>query len=197
MNKTVATAIFTLQKRYITCLIVLAKCLSPSHAALGYSLYEQYQIWRKSEQLPCSSFKGFQHNRFGRTGFLATLFLQQREDLVRFWDEFVDENSNLLVLAIHAYLSNEWFIKGCSVYQVWYIITNRQTNTLFISFYYYEKWTVKNISKLNVNTERQDLFKFLLRYSTTIWSSLSANFSESMNHQAKEGRIGRVSRIYY
>ena len=44
-------------------LIAICKCLSPSHAALSYSLYQRYKDWRDDQQLPVSNFKGFQSNR--------------------------------------------------------------------------------------------------------------------------------------
>jgi len=57
-------------------LIALAKALSPSHAALSYSLYMQYKIWWSEKGLEDKvSFKGFQTNRIGRVAILASLFL--------------------------------------------------------------------------------------------------------------------------
>ena len=97
-------------------LIAIAKCLSPSHAALSYSLYQQYKDWREEQDLPISNFKGFCSNRFGRTAFLASLFLEHSMDLKEYWDTCVDENSNKLVLALNSYFDNEWFFLGCQVY---------------------------------------------------------------------------------
>ena len=81
-------------------LIALAKGLSPSHAALIYSLYMRYKNWRKENDLDTTGFKGFQSNRFGRTPELARIFLLHRDELIRFFEETVEENSNLLVLAL-------------------------------------------------------------------------------------------------
>ena len=97
-------------------LIAIAKCLSPSHAALSYSLYQQYKDWREEQDLPISNFKGFCSNRFGRTAFLASLFLEHSMDLKEYWDTCVDENRNKVVLALNSYFDNEWFFLGCQVY---------------------------------------------------------------------------------
>ena len=99
-------------------LIALAKALSPSHAALSYSLYMQYKIWRSEKGLEYKvSFKGFQSNRIGRIAFLASLFLEHKKDLLKFFEETVDENSNKLVLALSDYMSSEWFSTGCEIYK--------------------------------------------------------------------------------
>ena len=63
------------------------------------------------------SFKGFQSNRIGRIAFLASLFLEHKKDLLRFFEETVDENSNKLVLALSDYMSSEWFSTGCEIYK--------------------------------------------------------------------------------
>ena len=99
-------------------LIALAKGLSPSHAALSYSLYMRYKNWRKENDLDTTGFKGFQSNRFGRTPELARIFLLHRDELIRFFDETVEENSNLLVLALSEYINSEWFELGCKIYKV-------------------------------------------------------------------------------
>ena len=92
------------------------------------------------------SIKNFQHNRFGRTGFLAKAFIEQRDDLKAFWDEYVDENSNLLVLAVHAYLKSEWFLEGCQIYKVIFLECEYSSSfstaqfkerLLFMYFYYF------------------------------------------------------------
>ena len=91
------------------------QCLSPSHAALSYSLYNQYKTWRKENNLSHEEFKGFSSNRFGRTSFLASLYLEHQADLRRFFADCIDENSNLLVAALSGYFESEWFTVGCKV----------------------------------------------------------------------------------
>ena len=105
-------------KLTVLVLIVLAKGLSPSHAALSYSLYMRYKNWRKENDLDTTGFKGFQSNRFGRTPELARIFLLHRDELIRFFEETVEENSNLLVLALSEYINSEWFELGCKIYRV-------------------------------------------------------------------------------
>ena len=98
-------------------LIAMAKALSPSHAALSYSLYMQYKVWRSEKGLEVKdTFKGFQSNRIGRIAHLASLFIQHRNDLISFFDEVVDENSNRLVLCLFDYLRSGWFKTGCEIY---------------------------------------------------------------------------------
>ena len=64
--------------------INFAKAFSPSHAALTYSLYMLYKLWRESSNLPISHpFKGFQSNRFGRTPNLAVTLLEEEQILRR------------------------------------------------------------------------------------------------------------------
>ena len=115
-------------------LIAFAKALSPSHAALSYSLYMQYKTWRSEKELENKgSFKGFQSNRIGRITFLASLYLEHKIDLLRFFEETVDENSNKLVLALSDYLSSEWFSTGCEVYKSFgHLIINPLCNILGI-----------------------------------------------------------------
>ena len=97
-------------------LMAISKCLSPSHAVASISLYKSYKDWRQEEGLDYEDFKGFQTNRFGRTSFLASLYLKHQQDLTRYFDEEVDENSNRLVLALTAYFQSDWFTMGCRVY---------------------------------------------------------------------------------
>ena len=61
-------------------------------------------------------FKGFISNRFGRKASSAALFLENRSLMKEFFVEQVDEHSNLLWLACHAYLNNEWFAKCSTMY---------------------------------------------------------------------------------
>ena len=99
-------------------LIAIAKCLSPSHAALTYSLYMDNKNWREEHNLETKDFKGFKSNRFGRIAFLASLYLLHKEDLMQYFSENIDESSNKLVLALTAYFKSEWFSVGCEVYKV-------------------------------------------------------------------------------
>ena len=65
-------------------LIALAKALSPSHAALSYSLYLVYKRWREDNGLGVSKgFKGFKSNRFGRVPYIAKKFCEEKGDLIR------------------------------------------------------------------------------------------------------------------
>ena len=77
-----------------------------------------YKEWRKEKGTVSDSFLGFRSNRFGRTAYLATLFVKHKVDLQNFFDETVDEHSNKLVLALSMYLKSEWFTLGCEVYSV-------------------------------------------------------------------------------
>ena len=99
-------------------LIALCKGLSPSHAVLPYSLYMLYKDFCKENKYDCTGFKGFQSNRFGRTAKMAELFLKHKEQLKHFFDEAVDEKSNLLVQAMSTYINSEWFELACQVYTV-------------------------------------------------------------------------------
>ena len=106
-------------------LIAFAKALSPSHAALSYSLYMQYKTWRTEKELEIKgSFKGFQSNRIDRIAYLASLYIEHKIDLLRFFEETLD-NSNKLVLALTDYLSSEWFSTGCEIFKsIGYFIIN-------------------------------------------------------------------------
>ena len=97
-------------------LMGLSKLVSSSHAAVSYSMYESYKLWREHEGLDNSNFYGFSQNRFGRTAALATMFLTHKADLQRFFAEVVDENSIKLVLAVSTYIESDWFYTGCMVY---------------------------------------------------------------------------------
>ena len=97
-------------------LIELCKGLSPSHAILPYSLYMRYKQWRTENNLEAKSFKGFQSNRFGRTSQMAELFLKHKADLITFFNEVVDEKSNLLIQAMDTYIKSDWFELGCTIY---------------------------------------------------------------------------------
>ena len=90
-------------------LIALSKLLSPSHAAHSISLYKTYTQWADSEGIKLNGFQGFVSNRFGRIAHLAYIFLQHRDNIERFMNEVVDINSNKFVLAVSAFVDNEWF----------------------------------------------------------------------------------------
>lgn len=108
---------FTSKSSVVTLgLIALSKLLSTSHASVPYSLYSTYKLWRSKEGLENSNFKGFSENRFGMKSFLAKLFLEQKQDLVKFFNHVVDENSNKLVLAVSTFINSEWFQLSCQVY---------------------------------------------------------------------------------
>ena len=47
---------------------------------------------------------------------LAKLFLHQKEDLLKFFEQVVDENSYKLVLAGSTFINSEWFVICCQVY---------------------------------------------------------------------------------
>ena len=98
-------------------LIALSKLLSPSHAALSYSLYSAYKSWRTETGKTNKDFLGFNGNRFGRPTELAILFLDHKADLVEYFHDNVDENSNHLVLAVLTYIESEWFETGCRLYR--------------------------------------------------------------------------------
>ena len=108
---------FTSSESIVTLgLMALSKLVSSSHAAVSYSMYESYKLWREREGLDNSNFYGFSENRFGRTAALASMFLKHKPDLQRFFAEVVDENSNKLVLAVSTYIESDWFYTGCLVY---------------------------------------------------------------------------------
>jgi hypothetical protein len=91
-------------------LIALAKLLSPSHASHTVSLYSEYKDWLSTKTGENgTSFKGFVSNRFGRVLHLSNQYLRHKEYLHEFFDTFVDEHSNKLVLAVHTFLNNAWF----------------------------------------------------------------------------------------
>ena len=100
-----------------------AKCLGGSHAAQSVSLYMPYKTWREKNGLKEVSIKAFKHNRFGRTAFLALTILDQLDNIRQFFAEVVNENSNLLVLAVYSYIHSDWFIEGCNVYKVSLLIS--------------------------------------------------------------------------
>ncbi len=57
-------------------------------------MYMLYKNWRGKNNLSNNEFKGFKSNHFVRRAYLAELFIEQRADLINFYDESVNENSN-------------------------------------------------------------------------------------------------------
>ena len=94
----------------------LSKLLSPSHAQLPYSMYVVYKQWRIQNEKEIAGFLGFSGNRFGRNLQLVDTFLPHRQDLLEFFDEYVDEVSNKLVLAVSKYIKCQWFKLSCEAY---------------------------------------------------------------------------------
>ena len=88
-------------------LIAFAKLLSPSHNKESISLYTDYKTFLK-EDTECSKeirkgFKGFQGNRFGRIGEISSTIVDHLAIIEAFFYKMVDQHSNKLVLAVHAY----------------------------------------------------------------------------------------------
>jgi len=106
---------FTSKSRVVTLgLIALSKLLSTSHGSLPYSL--TYKLGGSKEGLDTSKFKGYSENQFGMKSYLAKLFLHQKEDLLKFFEQVIDENSNKLVLAVSTFINSEWLVICCQVY---------------------------------------------------------------------------------
>ena len=101
---------------FIMAINAISKLLSYSHATLPYSLCVVYKNWRKTQGLDTNQFKGFSSNRFGRTVTLAKMFLEHRDDLVKFFDQCVDENANKLVLAVSGYITSDWMFMCSKAY---------------------------------------------------------------------------------
>ena len=57
-------------------------------------------------------------NRFGRILDLSNEFLKHRDALIAFFEAVVDENANKLVLAVHTFLLNPWFLCSSEIYSV-------------------------------------------------------------------------------
>ena len=109
-------------------LIALAKYLSPSHAQESVSMHTAYLNFLKADiedkdsdtsdlsaELLKSNFKGFQANRFGRTGMLSETVIKHHQVLLKFFESSVDENQNKLALACYSYLHSEFFMMCCSI----------------------------------------------------------------------------------
>lgn len=95
--------------------IAISKMLSPSHAAQSISLYTSFCDFLGNHDVK-NSFKGFTSNRFGRKASHAVETLKIMPLLLKFFEEEVDEHDNLLFLAVHAYIRNEWFLNCSRIY---------------------------------------------------------------------------------
>ena len=49
--------------------------------------------------------------------YLVALYLEQHQELLDFWTEYIDEDSNKLLLAVTAYLGSPWFDEGYIIYK--------------------------------------------------------------------------------
>ena len=65
-------------------------------------------------------FRGFQGNRFGRIGEISYSTIEHSELIAKFFDKMVNEHSNKLVLAVHAYHRCDWFMLCCSIAKTFY-----------------------------------------------------------------------------
>ena len=161
-------------------LIALSKLLSPSHAALSYSLYSAYKSWRTENGKTTKDFLGFNGNRFGRPTELAILFLDHKADLLEYFHDNVDENSNQLVLAVLAYMESDWFEIGCRVYkEIGSLLVsplkevlgidkfakekNKERNWLGVKKFFDEK--IKVLEKLKEDSGNDDTFKKIIARS--------------------------------
>ena len=83
--------------------------LSPSHASHSVSMYNDFMQYLENNNEDPVKFKGFQANRFGRTAELSREFVKHQKQILQFFEDVVDENSNKLVLAVSTYIQNDWF----------------------------------------------------------------------------------------
>ena len=67
-----------------------------------------------------NDFKGFISNRSGRVGELSKLILKHMAYIKGFFKEYVDENSNKLVLAVSCYIRSDWFSTCCEIATTFY-----------------------------------------------------------------------------
>ena len=106
-------------------LIAVTKLLSPSHNTESISLHKAYCSFLdkltddKGKKLK-NEFKGFTSNRFGRVGELSDSFQKHLVYIITFFDEYVDENDNKLVLAVYNYIKSDWFLICCNVVASFY-----------------------------------------------------------------------------
>ena len=98
-------------------LIAIAKLLSPSHAAQSISLYQQYIEYMNANTIPHTGFHGFVSNRFGRIAEIAKEFNQRRDTILNFFNDYINVNSNKLILAVSTYVESEWFLLCSRVYE--------------------------------------------------------------------------------
>ena len=120
-----ATHIFSYPKSSIWFLglIAVAKLLSPSHNIEIISLHKDCCAYLgkltdgQGKKLK-NDFKG--SNRFGRVQELSDLILQHINHIRAFFDEYVDENANKLVLAVDSYIKSDWFLTCCQVASKFY-----------------------------------------------------------------------------
>ena len=101
-------------------LIAVAKLLSPSHNQETISLHRDYcsylrRLGDEEGKVMKNEFKGFISNRFGRIGELSHLVIDHLQHIRNFFEEYVNENSNKLVLAVYTYVKSEWFLTCCEI----------------------------------------------------------------------------------
>ena len=99
--------------------------MSPSHNSESISLYKDYCHYLsrltddKGRKLK-NEFKGFISNRFGRVGELSHSVCKHISNIRRFFEEYINENSNKLVLAVDSYIESEWFLTCCEIASMFY-----------------------------------------------------------------------------
>ena len=55
------------------------------------------------KETSCKTFKGLQRNRLGGMGYLAALYFEQRREVLDVWTEYIDGDSNEVLLTVTAY----------------------------------------------------------------------------------------------
>ena len=53
-------------------------------------------------------------------GELSQLVLEHISHIESFFDKYVDENANRLVLAVYSYVKSEWFLTFCKIATMFY-----------------------------------------------------------------------------
>ena len=96
-------------------LIAFPKLFSPLHNTESISLHKDYcnylsrlAVNEDGKKLK-NDFKGFISNRFGRVGELSKLILEHMAYIKGFFEEYVDENSNKLVLAVNCEIATTFY----------------------------------------------------------------------------------------